>query len=52
MSAVNSASSSLTSVTGAWLPWLCQVDREGNVVQRYGSSTTPLQIEADIQKLL
>jgi hypothetical protein len=30
----------------------CQVDREGNVVKRYGSSTTPLQIEGDIQKLL
>lgn len=31
---------------------MCQVDREGNVVKRYGSSTTPLQIEADIQKYL
>lgn len=29
-----------------------QVDREGNVVKRYGSSTTPLQIEEDIKKLL
>ena len=29
-----------------------QVDREGNVVKRYGSSTTPMQIEEDIKKYL
>ena len=28
------------------------IDRKGNVVKRYGSTTTPEQIEADIQKLL
>ncbi|CAL8468104.1 g7643 [Coccomyxa elongata] len=28
------------------------VDREGNVVKRYGSSTTPLSIEDDVKKLL
>jgi len=28
------------------------LDKEGNVVGRYGSSTTPGQIEADIQKYL
>jgi len=28
------------------------VDREGNVVGRYGSSTTPAQMEADISKYL
>lgn len=28
------------------------VDREGNVIGRYGPSTTPIQIENDIVKLL
>jgi glutathione peroxidase len=28
------------------------VDREGKVIQRYAPSTTPAQIEADIEKLL
>jgi glutathione peroxidase len=28
------------------------VDREGNVVSRYGSATKPLEIEQDIEKLL
>eukprot|EP00878_Enallax_costatus_P004215 GHUV01004445.1.p1 GENE.GHUV01004445.1~~GHUV01004445.1.p1 ORF type:complete len:199 (+),score=61.96 GHUV01004445.1:159-755(+) len=28
------------------------LDREGNVVGRYGSTTTPTQLEADIRKLL
>ena len=28
------------------------VDREGNVVERYGSSTTPESIKSDIEKLL
>ena len=28
------------------------VDREGNVVERYGSATKPQEIEADIEKLL
>ena len=28
------------------------VDREGNVVERYGPSTKPQEIEADIEKLL
>ena len=28
------------------------VDRSGNVVKRYGSTTTPMAIEADIKALL
>lgn len=28
------------------------VDREGKVVKRYGTSTTPQEIEPDIQKLM
>ena len=41
--------SSTWQLTGAPIG---QVDREGNVLKRYGSSTTPLQIEEDIKKLL
>ena len=28
------------------------VDRSGNVVKRYGSTTSPMQIEGDIKALL
>jgi len=28
------------------------VDRSGNVVKRYGSTTSPMQIESDIKGLL
>ena len=29
-----------------------RVDRSGNVVKRYGSTTSPMQIESDIKALL
>nr|AFI55001.1 GPX1a [Chlorella sp. NJ-18] len=41
--------------THPWLQWNFTkflVDRNGNVVKRYGSTTTPRQIESDVKKLI